>query len=180
MEYPEHGPGKTVGELYHVLEPGGTGHMFGFKRNSDKLSDTIVPLGKSAPVMFSGSDLLIEQEQFRQSRSHRVPRTNSSISTWAHRADAYLFVEETLNVNVGQPRDERTVQCTVKFFPAEREEYAAHCYLFPARTFSPRTTAVNKTQLLFSPPSPSKNSTQQSIGPGLSSKTSIPLEVGLS
>ena len=62
MEYPEHGPGKTVGELYPVLEPGGTGHMFGFKRNSDKLSDTIVPLGKSAPVMFSGSDLLIEQE----------------------------------------------------------------------------------------------------------------------
>ena len=59
-EYAEHGPGRTVGELYHVMEPEGTDHLFGIKRDVTKTPVVTTPAGKSLEKMFSGSHMITD------------------------------------------------------------------------------------------------------------------------
>ena len=58
VENADHGPGSTVTELYHVMEPRGTDHLFGIKRKTTQLSNEIVPPGKSVNQMFQKSKLM--------------------------------------------------------------------------------------------------------------------------
>ena len=61
-EYAEHGAGPTVGELYHVMEPNGTDHLFGIKRNVSQTPAMTMPIGKPINKMFDGSKLITQNK----------------------------------------------------------------------------------------------------------------------